>query len=43
MRGDVTIADVMQLVIGIAKVPTNDPEQTRHILRVAIDGLRYRG
>jgi AcrR family transcriptional regulator len=43
VRGDVTIADVMQLVIGIAKVPTSDPDQLRHILRVAIDGLRYRG
>jgi AcrR family transcriptional regulator len=41
VRPDVTIADVMQMVIGISKVPTADPSQVRHILRVAIDGLRY--
>jgi AcrR family transcriptional regulator len=43
VRDDVTIADVMQLVIGIAKLQTADPEQVQHLLRVAIDGLRYRG
>ena len=30
------------MVVGIAKIPTSDPEQTRHILRIALDGLRYR-
>jgi len=41
VRPDVEIGDVIQMVIGIAKVP-GDPEQTRHILRIALDGLRYR-
>jgi hypothetical protein len=42
VRPDVTFADVMQMVMGIAKVPTSDRAQTEHILRIALDGLRYR-
>jgi AcrR family transcriptional regulator len=42
VRPDVGIADVMQMVIGIAKIPSSDPRQNEHILRVALDGLRYR-
>jgi AcrR family transcriptional regulator len=42
VRPDVDIAEVIQLVMGIAKIPTEDPRQTEHILRVALDGLRYR-
>jgi AcrR family transcriptional regulator len=42
VRPDVEIADVVQMVMGIAKVPTGDPQQTAHILRIALDGLRYR-
>ncbi len=42
VRRDVSIAEVMQMVIGIAKIPTSDPSQTEHILRIALDGLRYR-
>ncbi len=30
------------MVIGISKLPTNDPAQTEHIMRIALDGLRYR-
>ena len=30
------------MVVGIAKIPTAEPEQTEHIVRVALDGLRYR-
>jgi AcrR family transcriptional regulator len=41
VRPDVSIAEVMQMVIGIAKIPTSDPSQTEHILRIALDGLRY--
>jgi AcrR family transcriptional regulator len=41
VRPDVTFADVMQMVMGIAKVPTADRAQTEHILRIALDGLRY--
>jgi len=42
VRPDVEIGHVIQMVMGIAKIPAADPAQTRHILRVALDGLRYR-
>ena len=42
VRPDVDIAEVIQMVIGIAKIPAADPRQTEHILRIALDGLRYR-
>ena len=42
MRPDVDIAEVIQMVVGIAKIPASDPAQTEHILRIALDGLRYR-
>jgi AcrR family transcriptional regulator len=42
VRPDVTIAEVIQMVIGIAKIPAGDPRQNEHILRIALDGLRYR-
>jgi hypothetical protein len=32
----------MHMVSGIAKIPASDPSQTEHILRIALDGLRYR-
>src|SRR3954453_4004688 len=41
VRRDVAIADVIQMVMSIAKLPSPDPAQTQHILRVALDGLRY--
>ncbi len=41
VRPDVSIGDVIQMVVGIAKIPSKDPEQNQHILRVALDGLRY--
>jgi AcrR family transcriptional regulator len=41
VRQDVSIGDVIQMVIGIAKMPAKDPEQNQHILRIALDGLRY--
>jgi AcrR family transcriptional regulator len=42
VRPDVTIAEVIQMVIGIAKIPASEPAQNEHILRIALDGLRYR-
>jgi AcrR family transcriptional regulator len=42
VRPDVTIAEVIQMVVGIAKIPSNDLRQNEHILRIALDGLRYR-
>jgi AcrR family transcriptional regulator len=42
VRPDVSIGDVIQMVVGIAKVPTSDPAQTDHLVRIALDGLRHR-
>jgi AcrR family transcriptional regulator len=42
VRRDVTIGEVIHMVVGIAKMPTGDPKQNEHILRIALDGLRYR-
>ena len=42
VRSDVTIAQVIQMVIAISKAPTSDPEQTRHLVHIALDGLRHR-
>jgi AcrR family transcriptional regulator len=42
VRDDVAIADVIQMMAGIGKIPTTDPAQLDHILRIALDGLRYR-
>lgn len=42
VRPDVEFSEVMHMVMGIAKVPTNDPGQIEHILRIALDGLRFR-
>jgi AcrR family transcriptional regulator len=41
VRPDAEIGDVMHMVMGIAKVPAADPSQTTHIVRMALDGLRY--
>ncbi len=40
VRSDVTISQVIQIVIGIAKTPSSDPAQVEHLVRVALDGLR---
>ncbi len=42
VRPDVTFAEVIQMVMGISKLPGNDQAQTDRILRIALDGLRYR-
>jgi AcrR family transcriptional regulator len=42
VRADVSIGEVIQMVMGIGKIPAGDPRQVEHILRVALDGLRYR-
>jgi AcrR family transcriptional regulator len=41
VRPDVEFSDVMQMVMGISKIPAADPDRIDHILRVALDGLRY--
>jgi len=42
VRDDVDIAQVTQMVIAIAKTPAADPGQVEHLVRIALDGLRYR-
>ena len=41
VRSDVTIGEVIQMLVGISKIPASDPRQTERMLRVALDGLRY--
>jgi AcrR family transcriptional regulator len=42
VRQDVTIGEVIQMVMGIAKTPVADPSQTNRMVQIALDGLRYR-
>jgi AcrR family transcriptional regulator len=41
VRTDVDFSDTTRLISGIASVRV-DPEQVRHLLTIALDGLRYR-
>ncbi len=41
-RLDTDLPEVIQMLVGIAKIPAGDPAQTEHILEIALDGLRYR-
>jgi AcrR family transcriptional regulator len=41
VRGDTDLSEVIQMVGGIAKIPSSDPAQIDHILDIALDGLRY--
>jgi len=41
VRPDIGIADVIQMMVGIGKIPAADPRQVERLLRVALDGLRY--
>ena len=42
VRPDVEFPEVMQMVMGIAKVPAGNPAQTERMVGIALDGLRYR-
>jgi AcrR family transcriptional regulator len=42
VRADVDFSDVLHMVGGISKMPASEPGQAEHVLRVALDGLRYR-
>jgi AcrR family transcriptional regulator len=42
VRPDVRIGDIIQMVGGISKAPADNPGQTEHLVRLALDGLRYR-
>lgn len=41
-RPDADLPEVIQMLVGIAKIPAGDPAQIEHILEIALDGLRYR-
>ena len=41
MRNDTTFLDIVRMVGAIALVPTEDPEQQKRLLELALDGLRY--
>jgi hypothetical protein len=43
VRADTDIAEVIQLVGGIAKIQTAEPGQLERLLDMALDGLRYQG
>jgi AcrR family transcriptional regulator len=40
VRPDVEFSQVLNMVMGISKIPS-DPAQIEHILGIALDGLRY--
>jgi AcrR family transcriptional regulator len=42
VRTDTDLAEIIQMVGGIAKIATSEPGQMDHILDIALDGLRYR-
>ena len=42
VRIDTDFPELIQMVGGIAKIPTSAPGQIDHILDIALDGLRYR-
>jgi AcrR family transcriptional regulator len=42
VRADTDIAQVTQMVMGIARIPASDPGAVAHILDIALDGLRFR-
>jgi len=42
VRPDVTIEEVVRMVAGLAKIPSDDPAEIQRLLAVALDGLRYR-
>jgi AcrR family transcriptional regulator len=43
VRPDVRIDEVVRMVAGIAKIPTDDAAEIQRLLGVALDGLRYQG
>jgi AcrR family transcriptional regulator len=41
VRSDTNFVDVVRMVGAIALVPTEDPEEKKRLLELALDGLRY--
>jgi AcrR family transcriptional regulator len=42
VRQDVEFSDVLHMLAGISRMPASDPDQVTHVVRIALDGLRYR-
>ncbi len=42
VRSDTNLAEIIQMVGGIAKIPGAEPEAIAHMLQIALDGLRRR-
>jgi AcrR family transcriptional regulator len=42
LREDVTVEEIFQIMLGIAKIPTSEPSQRDRFVAIALDGLRYR-
>jgi len=42
VRPDVDCSDVLHMLGGITRMPAGDPGQVEHVVRIALDGLRYR-
>jgi len=42
VRRDVAFSDVLHMLAGISRMPASDSEQVTHVVRIALDGLRYR-
>ncbi len=42
VRADATLEQVMDMIVGIAKIPSSEPGHVDHILDIALDGLRAR-
>jgi AcrR family transcriptional regulator len=42
VRRDVDFSDVLHMLGGITRMPASEPGQIVHVVRIALDGLRYR-
>ncbi len=42
VRADVDFSDVLHMLGGITRMPAGAPGQIEHVVRIALDGLRYR-
>lgn len=42
VRQDVDFSDVLHMLAGISRMPASDPGHVNHVVRIALDGLRYR-
>ena len=42
VRPDIDFPEITQMVMGISRLPSAEPDAVKHILDIALDGLRYR-